>query len=120
MVERGWVYIVLFVRVFDFKNDLQFIARFTSSQNGRIGQVMFDFSKIFDFRKKFALPATYLTKSNCVSLVCDFALLSQFFCKKLSSSNSSYILQYFLFGIGIWFWAVENLGSSYHVSTVHD
>ena len=50
-------------------------------------------------------------------LVFDFALLSQFFCKKL---KSSYILQDFLFGIGIWFWAVENLESSHHVSAVRD
>ena len=48
-------------------------------------------------------------------LVFDFALLSQFFCKKL---KSSYILQDFLFGIEIWFWAVENLESSHHVSAV--
>jgi hypothetical protein len=38
-----------------------------------------------------------------------------FFCKKL---RFSYILQVFLFGIGIRFWAVENLGSSHHASVV--
>ena len=30
----------------------------------------------------------------------------------------SYILQDFLFGIGIWIWALDNLGSSHHVSVV--
>ena len=46
-------------------------------------------------------------------LIRDFALF--FFCKQLIFS---YILQDFLFGIGIWFWAVENLGSSHHMSVV--
>jgi hypothetical protein len=38
-----------------------------------------------------------------------------FFCKKL---RFSYILQDFLFGIGIWFWVVDDLGSSHQVSVV--
>ena len=48
-------------------------------------------------------------------LVRDFALLSHFFCKRL---RFSYILQDFLFGIGIWIWAVEKLRSSHHASVV--
>jgi hypothetical protein len=54
-----------------------------------------------------------------VSLVRDFALLGLFFCKKL---RFSYILEDFLFwvGIGIRFWAVENLGSSHHASVVRE
>ena len=36
-------------------------------------------------------------------------------CKKL---RFSYILQKFLFEIWIWFWAVENLGSSHHASVI--
>ena len=43
-----------------------------------------------------------------------FALLSHFFCKKL---KFSYSLTRFPFGIGIWIWAVENLGYS-HLSSV--
>ena len=55
---------------------------------------------------------------HCVFLVRDFALLvSHFFCKKLRFSQ---ILQDFLLGIGIWFWAVENLGSIHHVFVVLD
>ena len=42
-------------------------------------------------------------------------LLSHFFWKK---RRCSYVLQDFLFGIGIWFWAVKNLESSHHVSVV--
>ena len=58
----------------------------------------------------------YLLKfCHCVSLVCDFALLIHFFCKKL---RLSYILHNFIFGIGICFWAVENLESNHHVSVV--
>ena len=49
--------------------------------------------------------------------ICNFELLSHFFCKKL---GFSYILQDFLFGIGIWIWAVENLRSIHHVSAVCD
>ena len=45
----------------------------------------------------------------------DFTLLSHFSCKKL---RFSYILQDFLFGIGIWIWAAENLRSSHHASVV--
>ena len=42
----------------------------------------------------------------------DFALLSNFFFKKL---RFSYIYRiFYLFGFGIWFWAVESLGSSHH------
>ena len=58
----------------------------------------------------------YLRKfCHCVSLVRDFALLSHFSCKKL---RFSYILQDFLFGIGIWIWAVEILRSSHYASIV--
>ena len=32
----------------------------------------------------------------------------------------TYIVQDFLFGIGIWLWTVDNLGSSHHVSVVHE
>ena len=35
------------------------------------------------------------------------------------SGTLEYILQDFLFGIGIWLWAVENLESNHHVSVVH-
>ena len=60
----------------------------------------------------------YLLKfCHCVSLVRDFALLSYFFCKKLRFLD---ILQDFLFGIRIWSWAVENLGSSHHEFVVRD
>ena len=45
-----------------------------------------------------------------------FYITRPFFCKKL---RFSYTLQDFLFGIEIWFWDVENLGSSHHVSIVH-
>ena len=53
---------------------------------------------------------------HCVSPVRDFAF-NHFFSKKLMFS---YILQDFLFGIGIWIWAVENLGSSHHASVVRN
>jgi hypothetical protein len=39
-------------------------------------------------------------------VVCYFALPSHFFMQK--AKVFTYILQDFLFGIGIWFWAVEN------------
>ena len=55
-----------------------------------------------------------LISSNFVT-VRDLALPSHFFCKEL---RFSYILQDFSFGIRIWFWAVENLGSNHHVSIV--
>ena len=51
--------------------------------------------------------------SLCISSLCDFALLSHFFCKIFS-----YILQDFLIRIGIWFYAVENLVPSHLVSVV--
>ena len=58
---------------------------------------------------------TYLLKfCHCVSQVRDFELLCHFFCKTL---RFSYI-QDFLFGIELWFFAVENLWSSHHVSVV--
>ena len=44
-----------------------------------------------------------------MSLVRDFTLLSL-----------SYILLNLLFGSGIWFWAVENLGPSHHASVVFE
>ena len=50
--------------------------------------------------------------AQCASLVCDFALLNHFFCKKL---RFLYILHDFLFGI----WAVQNLGSSHDASVFH-
>ena len=60
-----------------------------------------------------------LKSCHCVSLVRDFALLSYFFCKKL---RSSWTLQDFLFGVWLWIWAVEILGSNHHASVVraHD
>ena len=45
----------------------------------------------------------------------NFALLRHILWKKLTFS---YILRYFLFGIWIWFCAVENLGSSHHAFVV--
>ena len=48
-------------------------------------------------------------------LVHQFELLSHFFCKKL---RFSYILEDFLFGFGIQFWAIENLRSSHYASEV--
>ena len=48
-------------------------------------------------------------------VVGDYALLSHFFRKKL---RFSYILQDFLFGIGIWIWVVESLRSSHHAFVV--
>ena len=53
---------------------------------------------------------------HCVSLIRDFALLSHFFSKKIFS----YILLVFLFGIGTWIWAVDNLRSKNHGSVVLD
>ena len=50
-----------------------------------------------------------------VSLVHGFALPRIFLCKML---RFSYILQDFLFVIGIWFWAVGHFGSNYHASVV--
>ena len=49
-----------------------------------------------------------LTFCHCASVVCDFSFVAHFFCKK---QRFSYILQNFLLGIGIQFWAVENLES---------
>ena len=54
-----------------------------------------------------------LTNFHCVSLVRDFALLSIF---SAESRHFWYILQDFLFGIGIW--AAKNLRSSHHASVV--
>ena len=60
------------------------------------------------------LGSTYLLKfCHCVSLVCIFSLLKHYLCKKL---RFSYILQDFLFGIGIG--TVENFRSSQHASVV--
>ena len=58
---------------------------------------------------------------QCVSLVRDLALLMPFFRQKANIFKGlfSYILQDFLLGIGIWFWAVENLGS-HHMSVFRD
>ena len=38
--------------------------------------------------------------------------------KNTKTQSITYILQDFLFRIGIWIWAVENLGSSHHASVV--
>ena len=65
------------------------------------------------FRVFWVVLCTCSNFVTCVILVSDFALLCHVFCKKL---RFSYIWQDFLFGIGIWIWAVENLRSSHHVS----
>ena len=51
---------------------------------------------------------------HCVSLVRDFALFSIFSAER----GDFHVLQDFLFVIGTWIWAVENLRSSHHASVV--
>ena len=51
----------------------------------------------------------------CVSIVRKFRSLSHIFCKNLNFLD---ILPEFLFGFGIRFWAVDNLGSGHHASIV--
>ena len=52
---------------------------------------------------------------TCQNLLKSWFTLSHF----ALGDPVEYILQDFLFGIGIWLWAVENLGSNHHVSVVH-
>ena len=69
-----------------------------------------------DMPKSSLLLSLTVISAQILSLsIHDFALLSHFFWKKL---RFSYILQDFLFGSGVWIWAVENLRSSHHAFVV--